>query len=544
MRFISNTRLTLLLSLALIILFVLPLGVFSVVSFNLLEKQLITSAAEQLKLLAEKQAYFISYWLEQRVRHIDSLAASPILRRGNPLEIQSYLSNKINFFPEYNRLVFVGVDGISLADTEGPPGFDLSERPYLKPTLAGKSQISDAFYSDLTQTTIIVFAAPVRGEDHTIIGALLAGVDMTMIDNLTKHGQPGETGETFLIDKEGLLLTESRFLLDLRRKGIVTDSARLSMRITYPFPKRYDGVGVLTDYRGEKVLCTQRELPVKDWVLVVKQDYSELIRVALTSRIVDIIIAFGLITLMFVPFAVIIHTVLVRPILHLSKVASQIAQGDFNVSFPLETKNEVGQLVTSLRKMTDSLSHQMYTLEKQQEVLEAKNELLLYLSMRDDLTGLYNRRFFIEHLSVEIETAHRYQRPLSLLMLDVDYFKNINDTYGHLTGDQCLVHFALILTDSSRQSDVVARYGGEEFAICLPHTDYEAALALAERLRSNIENTPFAQGDLSVSLTASIGVAELSRLNNSELNQIDALITAADNAMYQAKNGGRNRVVG
>lgn len=159
-------------------------------------------------------------------------------------------------------------------------------------------------------------------------------------------------------------------------------------------------------------------------------------------------------------------------------------------------------------------------------------------AIHDDLTGLHNRRYFNERLLDEMERAKRYVNPLSLIILDIDHFKNINDTYGHPIGDRVLKWLAGIIRENVRNSDVVARYGGEEFAILLLNADKEHALTIAENLRRLIADSLPPLSD-SVKLTVSLGVCSSSRDSKS----FEGLVEKADKALYLAKAQGRNKAV-
>ncbi|HEU5318479.1 MAG TPA: GGDEF domain-containing protein [Chloroflexota bacterium] len=186
--------------------------------------------------------------------------------------------------------------------------------------------------------------------------------------------------------------------------------------------------------------------------------------------------------------------------------------------------------------------------------MEAMNRRLEEISVRDALTGLYNRRYFADRLANEHQRSARHQRPVALLMMDIDFFKKINDTYGHQTGDDVLRAVAQVLIHRTRTIDVVARYGGEEFAALLPETAYDGALLLAERLREHVAllelkprpsveangtASPAAVGTEPLRCTISIGLAMLDR---DRMPAPDDLVAAADEALYAAKHGGRNRV--
>jgi two-component system, cell cycle response regulator len=169
----------------------------------------------------------------------------------------------------------------------------------------------------------------------------------------------------------------------------------------------------------------------------------------------------------------------------------------------------------------------------------------LHLSITDGLTGLYNARHLYEKLETEITRSKRYGHPLSLFMLDIDFFKKFNDSYGHLSGDEALRVVALVLRENSRETDTVARYGGEEFCVILPETDDQSAEVIAERVRKAMESRPVtidpkeSEGEgAAVNLTVSIGIAQM----HSGLNFAEELVRLADKALYQAKREGRNTV--
>jgi len=161
-------------------------------------------------------------------------------------------------------------------------------------------------------------------------------------------------------------------------------------------------------------------------------------------------------------------------------------------------------------------------------------------AITDGLTGLYNHRFFVEQLLKEMQRSRRYQNPLSLLMLDIDNFKNYNDTNGHPAGDELLKRIGDIFKRSVRRTDYVTRYGGEEFAIILPETLLENARLVAEKIRKSIAKHVFDNQEAQPggNLTISIGVAEHSK----EINQVDEFVNNADVALYSAKEAGRNKV--
>ena len=175
-----------------------------------------------------------------------------------------------------------------------------------------------------------------------------------------------------------------------------------------------------------------------------------------------------------------------------------------------------------------------------QDELRRSNELLQELSSTDALTQLFNRRHFMAALGNEFERTDRYGSPLSLVMLDIDHFKRLNDTFGHQVGDEALRGLGALILDAVRSTDIAARYGGEEFCVLLPETGLEGAAEFARRLRSAVEDKTLLVDGHEVRMTASLGI---SACPHPAVESGDDLIRLADDAMYRAKRAGRNRVI-
>jgi len=164
------------------------------------------------------------------------------------------------------------------------------------------------------------------------------------------------------------------------------------------------------------------------------------------------------------------------------------------------------------------------------------------IGLTDELTGLSNRRMFNYLIEREINRSRRYRRPLSLVMIDIDYFKKINDTWGHPVGDVVLRELGGLMRENFRRLDVPVRYGGEEFAVILPETSLEEAINFAERFRVKVEKANFMNGRERIPVTISLGVATIGNSAVSDDMDADALLQMADRALYQAKQSGRNRI--
>ena len=229
-----------------------------------------------------------------------------------------------------------------------------------------------------------------------------------------------------------------------------------------------------------------------------------------------------------------IRSILVMPIIFEEKVIGTLflRTSRTNLSF---TGNEI----RLLQSISDAAANTLYNAFLFSQVEDEKTRLEK-LAITDYLTGIYNIRYFYHRIIEEFSRAERYDMPISCLMVDIDFFKKINDAYGHKIGDMVLKEFALQLKKHTRKSDVLARYGGEEFIIMLPQTSLPGAIVEAERIRNAITHYKFKCLKSRSGITISIGI---SAFPNTKIKTHDELISSADDALYEAKNSGRDRVV-
>ena len=218
----------------------------------------------------------------------------------------------------------------------------------------------------------------------------------------------------------------------------------------------------------------------------------------------------------------------------------------------LTEPNSADGITTELESAVDDLLLRPYTeaelrahIRTGVRVLELQNgrirtqRLLLNAAMSDELTGLWNRRMILNQLARELNRARHERQPLAVAMVDIDYFKSVNDTYGHLAGDTALRDIALSLRSQLRSYDFIGRYGGEEFLALLPGCDTETSSEIARRMCQTIAGHPVQFGKLEIPLTVSIGLSSTAEVGFDP----DALIAAADSALYRAKSSGRNQVI-
>ena len=219
-----------------------------------------------------------------------------------------------------------------------------------------------------------------------------------------------------------------------------------------------------------------------------------------------------------------------------SKVEAFAAGADDYVTKPFEFEEIDARIRSMLQKRGLLVS-----LESKVRDLTATNDQLEKLLVVDEKTGLFNFREFQRRLREEWQRAERYSTQLSLVFLDLDHFKQVNDTLGHQAGDKVLCEFATLVTGGARANDIAARYGGEEFAVILPHTDGPMAVRVAERILAAVREFVFLADERPTRITVSAGVATYP--SGPEVDSVDGLVRAADRALYRAKDTGRDRVV-
>jgi diguanylate cyclase (GGDEF)-like protein len=224
--------------------------------------------------------------------------------------------------------------------------------------------------------------------------------------------------------------------------------------------------------------------------------------------------------------------------------------GEFSQSFNAmvtqldHTLKELVRKETELSRMNEELLKEINIRKETESALRESEKALRLLATTDSLTGLHNRRHFNKLAEAEICRALRYKHPLTVMMFDIDFFKRVNDTYGHTSGDMVLKLVAKTTKEMLRATDIPARYGGEEFIVLLPETTAAGAATVAERLRRRIEDTTTQTEKGPIKITISFGISEYLGETNSKPHEkiLSDFIGMADQALYASKNAGRNRV--
>lgn len=207
---------------------------------------------------------------------------------------------------------------------------------------------------------------------------------------------------------------------------------------------------------------------------------------------------------------------------------------DLNFDLPSDVLDEIQQNIQNIIESFDIPDDNKFDVIRKINFMYTQTK---QLSITDALTNLYNRRYFETTLNREFARAKRYNSPLSLVVIDIDWFKKINDTYGHSCGDFVLKELAWMMCENFRQTDIIFRYGGEEFVILLTETPFENASIPVERLRKAVENSRFKFKGIELNITISAGIS-----SNKDIEDMGQMFDNADKALYEAKKDGRNCV--
>jgi diguanylate cyclase (GGDEF)-like protein len=378
----------------------------------------------------------------------------------------------------------------------------------------------------------MVIAEPIVTGDHKLLGVLVAKLNFKTVGIILRNYGLEETGELYVVTQEGTLLTSTRPL----------SSGFMRKRLARPFAKRlYSNEAVAVDYRnyvGTDVVGTLKRVPELDWGVVAEKEISK--AYAQIFKLRNMTVGFVAALLFVIGLcAYLLGLTIVRPLNRLITGAGNVASGDLDVDLPVNGRGELGFMTKVFNHMVARLRQGRDELAKMNQTLRDRNQELHELSITDSLTGLFNRKHLMETLTTEVNRSARYERPFAVLMIDIDHFKQYNDTFGHPAGDEVLKKMADIFGNTLRGSDYAARYGGEEFLIMLPESGTENGMDAGERLRNRVAEESFHSDGRDFAITISVGVA----ICPEHGDKPETLISAADTALYKAKEAGRDRVV-
>lgn len=380
------------------------------------------------------------------------------------------------------------------------------------------------------------------------VGPAEAGITLTeidlefLLDGITRI-KVGDSGLAYAVDASGRLIAHPDIGLVLKNTSFA-DLPQVQEAINEPSQNAPELIHSHT-HDGREVLTAFGAIPQLGWFVFVEQPVAEAYRPLYSHAIRSGMLAvLGMLLTLFASVAVVRK--MTRPIQALQEGATLLGQGVLDHRIVVTTGDELEQLADDFNRMAAQLKESYATLERKVEdrtrALEDSNARLAALSTTDALTNIANRRRFDEVLNSEWSRASRTRQPLALAMIDIDWFKNYNDHYGHNAGDECLRQVAAVFSANvCRTGDLVARYGGEEFVFIAPATTGENALGMAQKICEALREQalPYALSSFGC-VTVSIGVAAMIP---EESDTPEMLMQAADAAMYRAKEQGRNQAV-
>jgi diguanylate cyclase (GGDEF)-like protein len=467
--------------------------------------------------------------------------------------------------------------------------FDPRTRPWYREAVAAKKGIWTSIYNGFTPGTIFIAASqPLYDQDGKLLGVSGIDISLTGIQKFLVENPVSSTGQVFLVEKSGLLVASSSQESPFHKSGENQKPQRIDalnsktplIHLAASFVQRKFGSfraiptpqNFQFDHAGKhyfgRVLSFSHQQGL-DWsIVIVVPDVDVMSKIQASNNITIWL------CLLAAVFVIILNTYLGRwlaqPIMELSRASQDIAQGHFSYQSKPSHPNvhEISNLAVSFGQMSQEiqasrqqLEEYSRSLEKQvadrtkaleeeierrsaaEDALHKVNKELAAIAYLDGLTKIANRRQFDERLLQEWRRLQREKSPLSIVMCDVDYFKQYNDTYSHCGGDDCLQEVAKAIESAARRSaDLTARYGGEEFVVLLPNTPLTGALAVAKSMQLRVKDLqiPHQKSMVSEYVTLSFGVASIIP---SDASTPEELILKADRALYQAKQAGRNQIV-
>lgn len=478
--------------------------------------------ALELRGVSSEAARAMGAWLDERVFDL-RLRASPYIVSDNLARatgrsgaqavgrLRDYLNSVRQNLPAHEGLAIVGPDGQTLTNSGSRTGFRLSQ-DQLNKLRTHDALGGDAYWDTGVNKPVIVLTVPIRRDDGLFLGALSAKVNLSgLIDLLREHA--GDSRTVYAITEQGrVVISSAGNSASMMKTTLPTAASRELLE--------HEGQSVgQARAEGREVVAVLRRVPQLRWAAVAEAPITDEGGTAGPSAllILGLVVLVGLL-------AFLASVLITRPVVRLSEAAARIAAGDLAADLPpMSSSGEVGYLTRAFTTVVTRLRER-----------EGQSELEK-LSLTDALTGLYNRRHLMGTLATEVQRSRRLRRSFTVLLADVDKFKQYNDSHGHLAGDTALVKIAEVFRRMTRAVDCVARYGGEEFVVMLLECPIATAPIVAERIRARVAEQDLGEGRL----TVSIGLAEYPDGGDTP----EELIATADAAMYQAKSSGRNQVV-
>ena len=518
----------------------LPSGITLWVSYAQNRTALEAKIAQELLAQSAQTSREMSVWLKERLYDLRVFASSGAVSDnldqltpgavGSPIRgrLYEYLGSLHERFTDFDQLLVLDLQGGVVASAAPTSSALRLPADWLR-TLRGESQlVGDPYWDATAGKGKLIVAVPIQRPDGRVIGAFAAELSLRPVQRVLRGFVPDSTSAIYLLNAEGALIAGS---LDLSPQLMKSTLNRSTLE---QLTQRDGGAVSYVSFTGVRVVGSLKRVPQVQWSILAETPEDAAFRQVSRFRNLAMLVIVSLLVVT-TAGAYRFGAIIVRPLDRLIEGARKVASGHLDVDLPVAGGGEVGYLTKVFNGMVWRLREGRKELDASNEQLRRQNEELERLSLTDGLTGLANRRYLVQQLNEEALRFRRTRKDFSVLMADVDHFKQYNDTFGHPAGDDVLKKVARLLQASVREMDCVARYGGEEFCIMLPETSGAGAAVLASRVCERVAAAEFP----GQKITVSIGVASLPGNGDTP----DAVIAAADEALYQAKREGRNRVV-
>ena len=513
------------------------LGVFYTQNRRTLEKKI----DEDLLSGSAQSARATGVWLRERLYDLRVFAGSDevviTLDRGgrtaasSPTQgrLRDYLVSLHERFSDFEKLMVLDLDGNVIA-TSAPESMKVPLPADWQQTLKSDNQIvGTAYWDPVAKRAKLIVAVPAQRADGRLLGAFAAELNLAPVQLLLRSFAPDSTGAIHLVNTKGGAIASSDGVSENLIKNPMPAPTMKKLRERARAPFEY------TSFGNRDVIGTLEYVPQVNWAVIAEiSAEAAYMQVRRFRDVAVLVIVFLLIAVTAAAYR--LGRLIARPLDRLTKAAGEVAAGDLTVDLPAAPGGgEIGYLTDVFNHMVYRLRDGRAELDRINETLRKKNEELELLSTTDSLTGLSNHRSLMQRLDDEVARFRKEKRGFSVLVGDVDHFKQYNDAFGHPAGDEVLQTIAEIMRESTRKGDCCARYGGEEFVIVLPDTAAADALDTAEHIRARVAAKKFNGRKM----TLSIGVATFPE----DADDAEAIIAVADEALYQAKREGRDRTV-
>jgi diguanylate cyclase (GGDEF)-like protein len=379
------------------------------------------------------------------------------------------------------------------------------------------------------QTAIFNIIVPILSYDDAFIGTIIATLNLGAFRDSMDDTLNPTPGEVVLLSQTGHVLLSST--TDIPPSMAIDEAVLQKLKAKPGELMSFTG---LTQPKVIGLFDVPKMLPV---TVLVERDYNEIY--AAWIRLRNFFLGFVSVLIIIVAaVALYIGRSIVIPLESLIGATRHIVDGDLNVRVDVKQSDEVGQLANMFNLMTDKLQQNHEEIMAANAAMRQQNQMLEALSVTDSMTGLLNRSKLDAVLTDELARFGRNKRPFSVLMIDVDHFKTLNDNLGHIVGDEILIAVAKVLANSIRSVDFAARYGGDEFVVILTETTADAAIKTAERIRMQVAEVGNKLKEHKIVITLSIGISHSLLEDKSPT----LLLARVDNALYEAKKAGRDRI--